>query len=30
VDDFGSWSGLNDKLFSDNGLFTQALKEAQG
>jgi sulfate transport system substrate-binding protein len=30
VNDFGGWSGLNQKLFSDNGLFTQALKEAQG
>jgi sulfate/thiosulfate transport system substrate-binding protein len=30
VDDFGGWSGLDEKLFSDKGLFTEALKAAQG
>jgi sulfate/thiosulfate transport system substrate-binding protein len=30
VDDFGGWGALNDKLFSDSGLFTQAFKAAQG
>jgi sulfate/thiosulfate-binding protein len=30
VDDLGGWTALNDKLFSDNGLFTQAFKAAQG
>jgi sulfate transport system substrate-binding protein len=30
VDDFGGWTALDQKLFSSNGLFTQALKKAQG
>jgi sulfate/thiosulfate transport system substrate-binding protein len=30
VDDFGGWGGLDQKLFSDSGLFTEALKAAQG
>ena len=30
TDDIGGWDGLNDKLFSEGGLFTQALEEAQG
>jgi sulfate/thiosulfate-binding protein len=30
VNDFGGWTSLDQKLFSSNGLFTQALKAAQG
>jgi sulfate/thiosulfate transport system substrate-binding protein len=30
VNDFGGWPALEDKVFSDNGLFTQAFKAAQG
>ena len=30
VEDLGGWDALNDKLFSDSGLFTEALEEAQG
>jgi sulfate transport system substrate-binding protein len=30
VDDLGGWPALQDKLFSENGLFTQAFKAAQG
>ena len=30
VDDFGGWPALEEKLFSDNGIFTQAFKAAQG
>ena len=30
VDDLGGWPALDDKLFSDNGVFTQAFKAAQG
>jgi sulfate/thiosulfate transport system substrate-binding protein len=30
VDDFGGWNALDQKLFSSSGLFTQALKAAQG
>ncbi|MEA2506931.1 MAG: sulfate/thiosulfate transport system substrate-binding protein [Actinomycetota bacterium] len=30
VDDLGGWSAVDQKLFSSNGLFTQALKAAQG
>ncbi len=30
VNDFGGWTSLDQKLFSANGLFTQALKAAQG
>ncbi|HEX3327849.1 MAG TPA: sulfate ABC transporter substrate-binding protein, partial [Actinomycetota bacterium] len=30
VNDFGGWNALDQKLFSSNGLFTQALKAAQG
>jgi sulfate/thiosulfate transport system substrate-binding protein len=30
VDDFGGWPALEEKLFSDNGIFTQAFTAAQG
>ena len=29
VDDFGGWPALNDKLFSEDGLFTKAFAAAQ-
>ncbi|MGE5459618.1 MAG: sulfate ABC transporter substrate-binding protein [Solirubrobacterales bacterium] len=30
VDDFGGWKALDEKLFSDSGVFTQAFNAAQG
>jgi sulfate/thiosulfate-binding protein len=30
VEDFGGWDALNEKLFSDEGLGTQAIENAQG
>jgi sulfate transport system substrate-binding protein len=30
VEDFGGWDALDEKLFSDNGIFTQAFAAAQG
>ncbi|MGH2702625.1 MAG: sulfate ABC transporter substrate-binding protein, partial [Actinomycetota bacterium] len=30
VEDFGGWDALNEKLFSDDGLGTQAIENAQG
>ena len=30
VEDFGGWDALDEKLFSENGIFTQAFAAAQG
>lgn len=30
VDDFGGWDALNEDLFSETGVFTQAFEQAQG
>jgi sulfate transport system substrate-binding protein len=30
VDDFGGWDALDETLFSENGIFTQAFADAQG
>ncbi len=30
TDDLGGWDALNEKLFSENGLFTEAFEQAQG